>query len=156
MDTLQSRKSVRREEHFQLFPVLSIGHKRLPGFQRVISHPFPAKRYKQSNHQDLVFVSPPDAGKDFRWSNNTVWDCWILLLFTFYASTDSGIKLHDCAFVLVLREYDKDPLEIALSHLNLFGEMKKFGKIPIFFSQISKISIAFSQMMQSRFFSSRR
>jgi hypothetical protein len=46
--------------------VLSIGHKQLPGFQREISHPFPAKRYGGSTRQDLVFVRPPDAGKDFR------------------------------------------------------------------------------------------
>jgi hypothetical protein len=110
VDTLQSRKSVRREGHFQLFSVLSIGHKQLPGFQRVISHPFPAKRYKRSNRQDLVFVRPPDASKDFCVSINTVWYCRVLLLFSFYTSTDSGIKRHDCAFVTVsvLWEYDKD------------------------------------------------
>ncbi len=36
---------------------------------------------------------------------------------------------------------------------NSFGEMKKSGKIPNFLSQISQISIAFSQIMQSCFFS---
>jgi hypothetical protein len=68
----KSQKLFRREGHFQLFSTLSIGHKELPGFQRVISRPFPAKRYRGSNRQDLVFVRPPDAGKDFRVSINTV------------------------------------------------------------------------------------
>ncbi len=36
-------------------------------------------------------------------------NCRILLLFSFYTSTDSGIKRHDCAIVSVLLEYDKDP-----------------------------------------------
>jgi hypothetical protein len=57
----------------------------------------PAKRYKWSNRQDLVFVRPPDAGKDFRVSNNTVWYCRVLLLFSFYTSTDTGIKRHNCS-----------------------------------------------------------
>ena len=93
METLQSRKSVRREGQFQLFSVLSIGHKQLPGFQRVLS---------------LVFVRPPDAGKDFRLSINSVWYCRVLLLFSFHTSTDSGIKRHDCVFVFLLWEYDED------------------------------------------------
>ena len=109
VDNFQSRNSVRREEHFQLFSALSIGYKQLPGFQRVISGPFPAKIYRGSNRQDLVFVRPPDAGKDFPVSINTVWYCRVLLLFSFYTSTDSGIKLHDSAFASVLWEYDKDP-----------------------------------------------
>ncbi len=107
MYTLQLQKSVRREGHFQLFSALSIGHKQLPGFQRVISRPFSVKRYRGSNRQDLVFVRPPDACKDFRVSINTVWFC--LLRFSFYTSTDSEIKCHDCASVSVLSEYDKDP-----------------------------------------------
>ena len=105
MDTLQSRTLVRREGQFQLFCVLSIGHKQLPGFHRVVAHLFPAKR---SNRQDLVFVRPFDAGKDFRESINTMWYCRVLL-FSFYTSTDSGVKRHDCAFASVLWEYDKDP-----------------------------------------------
>ncbi len=109
VDNFQSRKSVRIERHFQLFSVLSIGHKQLPGFQRVISRPFHAKRYRGANRQDLVFVRPPDAGKDFPVSINTVWYCRVLLLFSFYTSTDSGIKLHDCVFVSVLWEYDNAP-----------------------------------------------
>ncbi len=52
---------------------------------------------------------PPDAGKDFRVSINTVWYCRVLLLFSFYTSTDSGIKRHDCAFVSLLWEYDAAP-----------------------------------------------
>ncbi len=61
--------------------------------------------------QDLVFVCPPDAGKYFRVSFNTVWYCRVLLLFSFYTSTDSGIKRYDCAFVTVslLWEYDAAP-----------------------------------------------
>jgi hypothetical protein len=74
----------------------------------VISHPFPAKRYKRSNRQDLVFVRPPDAGKDFRVSINTVWYSRVLLLLSFLTSTDSGIKHYDCAFVSVLWENDED------------------------------------------------
>ncbi len=105
MDTLQLRNSVRREGHFQLFYVLSVGHKQLPGFQRVISCPFPAKRYRGSNRQDLVYVRPSGSGKDFRVSINK---CLVLLMFSFYTSTDSGIKRHNCAFVSVLWEYDKD------------------------------------------------
>jgi hypothetical protein len=91
--------------------VLSIGHKQLPSFQRVISRPFPAKRYRGSNRQNLVFMRPPDAGKDFRVRFNTVWSryCRVLVSFSFYTSTDSGIKHHDCAFVSVLWEYDKHP-----------------------------------------------
>jgi len=54
-------------------------------------------------------VRPPDAGKDFRVSINTVWYCRVLLLFSFYTSTDSGIKRHDCAFVSLLWEYDAAP-----------------------------------------------
>ncbi len=109
METLQSRNSVRRQGHFQLFSVLYIGHKQLPGFQRVISRPFQGKGYRGSNRQDLVVVRPPDAGKDFRVSINKVWYCRILFLVSFYTSTDSRIKSHDCAFVPVLWEYDKDP-----------------------------------------------
>jgi hypothetical protein len=30
-------------------------------------------------------------------------------MFSFYSSTDPGIKRHDCAFVSVLWEYEKDP-----------------------------------------------
>ena len=64
-----------------------------------------------SNRQDLVFVRQPDAGKDFRVNINTVWHCRVLLLFSFYTSTDSGIKRPDCVFVSesVLCAYDKDP-----------------------------------------------
>jgi hypothetical protein len=40
---------------------------------------------------------------------NTVWYCRVLLLFSFYTSTDSGNKRHDCAFLSVLWEYDKYP-----------------------------------------------
>ncbi len=75
----------------------------------MISRPFPGKKYRGSNRQDLVFARPPDAGKDFRVSINAVWYCRVLLLFSFYTSTDPGIKRHDCAFVSVLWEYDKDP-----------------------------------------------
>jgi hypothetical protein len=114
VDTLQSQNSVRREGHFQLFSALSIGHMQLAGFQQVISHPFPCKRYRGLNRQDLVFVRPPDAGKDFRVSIYTVWYCRVLLLFSFYTSTDSGIKRYNCAFVSVLWEYDKDPPEAKL------------------------------------------
>ncbi len=103
METLQSRKRV---GHFQLFSVPFIRHTQLPGFQRVISRPFPAKRYRGSNLQDLVFVRPPDASKDFRVSINTVWYCRVLLLFSFHTSTDYGINRHDCAFMSVLWEYD--------------------------------------------------
>ncbi len=39
-------------------------------------------------------MRPPDAGKDFRVSINTVWYCRVLLLFSFYTSTDSGICLN--------------------------------------------------------------
>ncbi len=63
-------------------------------------------RDRRPNRQDLVFVSKPDAGKDFRVSINPVWSCRVLLLFYFYTSTDSGFKRHDCAFVSVLSEYD--------------------------------------------------
>jgi hypothetical protein len=48
-----------------------------------------------------VFVRPPDAGKDFRMSNNTVWNCQLLLYIY--------IPCIDCAFVSVLWECDKDP-----------------------------------------------
>ena len=89
--------------------MLSIGHTQLPGFQRVLSFPFSFKRYRKTNRQDLVFVRPPDAGKDFRVSINTVWYCRDLLLFSFHTSTDSGIKRHDCAFVSLLWEYDAAP-----------------------------------------------
>ena len=109
MDTLQSRSSVRRKGHFQIFSVLSIGHTTLPGFQRILSFPFSVKRYRKTNRQDLVFMRPPDAGKDFRVSINTVWYCRVLLLFSFYTSTDSGIKRHDCACVSLLWEYDAAP-----------------------------------------------
>ena len=105
----QSRSSVRRVGQFQIFSVLSIGHTTLPGFQRILSFPFSVKRYRTTNRQDLVFVRPPDAGKDFRVSINTVWYCRVLLLFSFYTSTDSGIKRHDCAFVSLLWEYDAAP-----------------------------------------------
>ena len=108
MDTLQSQSSVRRVGQFQLYSVLSIGHTHLPGFQRVLSHPFSTKKYRSTNRQDLVFVRPPDAGKDFRLSINTVWYCRALLLFSFHTSTDSGFKRHDCAFVSLLWEYDAD------------------------------------------------
>ncbi len=109
MDNLKSWKSVKRGGQFQLFSVLSIGHTQLPGFQRLISRPCPAKRNGGSNRQDLVFVRPPDAGKNFRVSINTVWYCRVLLLFSFYTRTDSGIKRHNCAYVSVLWDYDKDP-----------------------------------------------
>jgi hypothetical protein len=54
-------------------------------------------------------VRPPDAGKDFRLSINTVWYCRVLLLFAYQTSTDSGIKRHECALVSLLWEYDADP-----------------------------------------------
>ena len=100
-DTLQSRSSIRRVGQFQSFSVLSIGHMQLL--------PFSFKRFRKTNRQDLVFVRPPDACKDFRVSINTEWYCRVLLLFSFYTSTDSGIKRHDCAFVSVLWEYDAAP-----------------------------------------------
>ena len=108
MDTLQSQKSVRRVGQFQLYYVLSIGQTHLPGFQRVLSHPFSIKRYRSTNRQDLIFVRPPDAGKDFRLSINTVVYCRALLLISFHTNTDSGIKLYDCALVSLLWEYDAD------------------------------------------------
>jgi hypothetical protein len=57
-------------------------------------------------------VRPLDAGKDLRVSINIVWYCRVLHLFplnSVYTSTDTGIKHHDCAFVSVLWEDDKDP-----------------------------------------------
>ncbi len=109
MDTLRTQKSVRIVGQFQLYSVLSIGHTHLPGFQRALSHPFSIKRYRSANRQDLVFVLPPDACKDFRLSINSVWYCRVLLLFSFHTSTDSGIKRHGCAIVSLLWEYDADP-----------------------------------------------
>ncbi len=68
VDTLQTQSSVRRVRQFQLYYVLSIGHTHQPGFQRVFSHPFSSKTDRSTNRQDLAFVRPPDAGKDFRLS----------------------------------------------------------------------------------------
>ncbi len=42
-------------------------------------------------------------------SIDTVWYYLVLLLFSFFTSTDSGIKRHYCVFVPVLWEYDKAP-----------------------------------------------
>jgi hypothetical protein len=39
---------------------------------------------------------------------DTVWFCKVLLLFAFESRTDSGIKLHQCAFVSVMWEYEGD------------------------------------------------
>ena len=90
---------------FQVISVLLIGYTQLH-VQAVFSHPFPHKTYRSRNRQDLVFVRPPDAGKVFCLSINTVWYLPVLLLFSFHASTDSGIKRYDCAFVSLLCEYD--------------------------------------------------
>ncbi len=154
VDTLQSQKSVRREGYFQLFSVLSIWDKQLPGFQRVIPRPFPAKRYRGSNRQDLVFVRPPDAGKDFLVSINTVWCCRVLLLFSFYSSTDSGIKRNDCAFVSELWEYDKDPPGAKLCRICLnisnypnfrcFGQSGSWPGVPASFMNVSLIIRCFT------------
>ena len=99
-----SRKSNKRIGHFQLHSALVIGHKELPGYQRVMCHPFTGKRFRGGNRQDLVFVRPPGV-RDFRLSINSAWFCKVLLLFS---ETDTGIKVHDCAFVSVLWEYDED------------------------------------------------
>ena len=46
------------------------------------SFPFSFKRYRKTNRQDLVFVRPPDAGKDFRVSINTLIPCGIAAFFS--------------------------------------------------------------------------
>ena len=107
MDTIVPRKSAKRIGHFQLHSALVIGHKELPGVQRVLCHPFPGKPFHGGHRQDLVFVRPPGA-RDFRMSIDTVWFCKVLLLFSFQTETDTGMKFHDCAFVSVLWEYDED------------------------------------------------
>lgn len=106
LDTIVPRKSAKRIGHFQLHAALSIGHKELPGFQRVLCHPFTDKRYRAGNRQDLVFVRPPGV-RDFRLSIDTVWFCRVLLLFSFETETDTEIKRHECAFVSLLWEYDE-------------------------------------------------
>jgi hypothetical protein len=101
-----SRKSNKRIGHFQLHSALVIGHKELPGYQRVMCHPFTGKRFRGGNRQDLVFVRPPGV-RDFRLTIDAVWFCRILLLFSFETETEAGIKRHECAFVSVLWEYDE-------------------------------------------------
>ena len=96
----------KRFGHFQLHSVLSIGHKELAGFQRVLCYPFTLKPYRGGNRQDLVFARPPGA-RDFRLSLETVWFFRVLLFFSFETETDTEIKRHECAFVSLLWEYDE-------------------------------------------------
>ena len=81
--------------------MLVIGHKELPGCQRVMC------RHSLASYigagQDLVFVRLPGV-RDFRLS---IWFCRVLLLFSFETETDTEIKRHKCAFVPVLWEYDE-------------------------------------------------
>ncbi len=83
LDTIVPRQSANRIGRFQLHSTLSIGHKELPGFQRVLCHPLSIKRYRGGGgRQDLVFARPPGA-RDFRLSLDTVWLFRVLLLFSF-------------------------------------------------------------------------
>jgi hypothetical protein len=66
MDTILSRKSVKRIGHFQLHSALVIGHTEFPGFQSVLSHPFTGKLFRGGNSKDLDFVRPPGVNKNFR------------------------------------------------------------------------------------------
>jgi hypothetical protein len=106
LDTIVQRKSAKRFGHFQLHSGLSIGHKELEGFQRVLCYPFTLKPYRGGNRQDLVFARPPGA-RDFRLSLESVWFFRVLLLFSFETETDTEIKRHECAFVSLLWEYDE-------------------------------------------------
>jgi hypothetical protein len=47
LDTIVQRKSAKKIGHFLLHSTLSIGHKELPGFQRVLCHPY---------NEPLIFV----------------------------------------------------------------------------------------------------
>ena len=109
------RRSAERAGHLQLHSSLVIGHKEKEGVQRVYSHPFANEKKKgkqgrkRGHRQDLVFVRPPGhVIGGFQLAVDTVWFCKVLLLFAFESRTDSGIKLHRCAFVSVMWEYDGD------------------------------------------------
>ena len=78
-------------------------------------HPFANEKKKgkqgrkRGHRQDLVFVRPPGhVIGGFQLAVDTVWFCKVLLLFAFESRTDSGIKLHQCAFVSVMWEYEGD------------------------------------------------
>ncbi len=58
MDTIVPRKSVERIGHIQLHSALVIGHRELPGVQRVLCHPFLWKQFHGGHRQDLVFMRP--------------------------------------------------------------------------------------------------
>jgi hypothetical protein len=89
--------------------MLVIGHRDLLGFQSFLIHLFPCKLNRQGNLQDLVYVRLPGV-KDFRLSVNTVCVCKVVLLFTFETETDTGIKLHECAFVSLMWKNDADKI----------------------------------------------
>ena len=105
----------RRIGHFQLHSTFLVGHKELPGYQRVLRHPFIGMQFRGGNRQDIVFVRPPGV-RDFRLSIDTVWFCKVLLLFSFETETDTGILRHECAFVSVLWVYDAGPPGIKICH----------------------------------------
>ncbi len=81
------------------------GHKELPGFQRVLCHPFTIMPCK-GEPSGPGFWRPPGA-RDFRLSLDTVWFFRVLFLFSFETETDTEIKRHECAFVSLLWEYDE-------------------------------------------------
>jgi hypothetical protein len=99
--------------YFQLLSAFFVGNEQLPGFQRVISLTFPAKRYTGSTARTWCLCAHlmlghcwPGLSRDHQ--HNARY-CRVLLLLSFYTSTDSGTKCHDSALVSVLWEYDKDP-----------------------------------------------
>ena len=109
MDAIVPRKSAKRIGHFQLHSALVIGHKELPGVQvhcptsSVLS--FPLQAISWGAPIGPAFVRPPGA-RDLRLSIDSV----VLqssALFSFQAETDTGMKVHNCAFAPVLWEYDE-------------------------------------------------
>ncbi len=94
---------------FSSFLYFHIGISSCQAFNKYSQSLYPTRNIEEQKRQDHVFVRPPDAGKDFRVSISTVWYCRVLLLFSFYTSTESGIKRHDCAFMSLLWDCDKDP-----------------------------------------------
>jgi hypothetical protein len=104
---------------FNTIWTLLSGHKELPGFQRVLCHPFTIMPYRGGDRQDLIFARPPGA-RDFRLSLDTVWFFRVPLLFSFETETATEIKRHDCAFVSLfcVNTTKVDQVEKKISLLN--------------------------------------
>ena len=107
LDTLLEVNSNRSRGHINIFFTLLLGHTQYQGHQRIYCFPFPKKKMRTTNSQDMVFVRPPGISSGgFQLRTDNVWYCKLLLLFSIQSRTHNGIKTFDCAYISVLEEYN--------------------------------------------------